>query len=323
MNAQNPAVGIQHNAIQTDEQCVPGDWIVGQIYARERDYIWKIQEVQQITFASSSDGTTRVESVSVIMDDGSKGQFRPMTLLLCAGERNQNLLATKSSFPAAVSPPPDFATLNQLQRSTKMDMLVARDRTGTLPEFNGSISGGIYRDSNGLAWNVDPFVVSRRDLNRDLVWIFSGRLRRTDSSGQRHWMTPNQNRAGLINWLSQVFPQFGQLHKKMIWGIYSAALTTLSRQPGQDFLAARTITNMGVEGLLVCYTDRLTIAPLAADAIEQEISSNLKPSWPTSSVPMPKVPPGPVAIHPEYWRTPGRWVQQTSWTWDEFKKNCL
>src|SRR5262249_22724430 len=37
---------------------------------------------------------------------------------------------------------------------------------------------------------------------------------------------------------------------------------------GLDDLSSRTFENMGVEGLLVCYTDRLTITPLAAEEIE-------------------------------------------------------
>lgn len=80
---------------------------------------------------------------------------------------------------------------------------------------------------------------------------------------------------------------------------------------------------MGIEGLLVCYTDRLTITPLTAEEIEQEVSLQLRPNWLSPSVAMPPLPPQPLAIHPEYWKTPARWEHQTSWPWLAFQANCL
>ena len=130
----------------------------------------------------------------------------------------------------------------------------------------------------------------------------------------------------LIEFLSRVFPNsFGALYQQLIWGVYEARLTTWRRPDGPNLntLAAKTIDSMGIDGLLVCFTDRLTTAPLAAEAIEQEISSNLRLRWPNASVSMPSIPPGPVAIHPEYWRTPGRWEARTSWPWAEFEARCI
>lgn len=324
-NAQNPAVGILHDAIETDERCVPGDWIVGQLYTLGRDHIRKIREVQQIAFAAEQDGSLRVDSVTVLMDDGNPGRFEPNTLLLCAGESNQDLLAPhKLVFPPGASAPTSFAALNQLQRSTEMDMLVARDRSGTLPDENGSVSGGVFSDGKGQYWSADAFLVSRRDLNGDLVWIISGWVYRTDAAGNRQFpITGRQRRRMLIDYLAKIFSaNFGQSYQNMIWGVYPARLTTWNSGKKRT-VARKTVTTMGIEGLLVCYTDRLTITPLAAEAIEQEISSNLRLRWPSASVPMPGLPAGPVAIHPEYWRTPGRWEQQTSWPWAEFQANCL
>ena len=90
--AQNPAVGIPHHAIETDERCVPGDWIVGQLHAKAQTHIRKIQSVQQIALTADAVGDLRVEHVAVLMDDGSPARFEPNTLLLCAGEYNQDLL---------------------------------------------------------------------------------------------------------------------------------------------------------------------------------------------------------------------------------------
>jgi hypothetical protein len=280
--------------------------------------------VQQIAFAAEPDGSLRVESVTVLMDDGNSGRFEPNTLLLCAGERNQDLLdPQKLVFPQGAATPASFASLNQLQRSTDMDMLVARDTSGALPDENGSVSGGVFQDEKGQDWSVDAFIVSRRDLRGEQIWIISGRAYRTDSAGKRQFPTVKERRRFLISYLASLFPaSFGQSYQKMIWGVYPARLTTWNS--GQkNTLAAKTVATMGVDGLLVCYTDRLTITPLAAEAIEQEISSNLRLRWPSASVPMPVLPPGPVAIHPEYWRTPGRREHQTSWPWAEFQANCL
>jgi hypothetical protein len=207
-----------------------------------------------------------------------------------------------------------------------MDMLVVRAGQGLLPAFNGSLYGGAVQDQQGLSWNARAFVVSRRDLNQDLIWIVSGQVYRTDSAGKRQsHMTGKAFRRMLIDYLSMLIPAFGQSHQNLVWGVYPARLTTWQRPAGTslDDLARRTLTDMGVEGLLVCFTDRLTITPLAAEEIEQEISSNLRLRWPAGPVPLPALAPQPATVHPEYWRTPGRWEQQTSWTWPHFQANCL
>ena len=330
-NSQNPAVGaVAHYAIETDERCVPGDWIVAQLYAKSASHIRKIQEVQQIGFATVADGTLRVDHVIVLMNDGTSARFEPNTLLLCAGERNQDLLAPQISvFPQGVQPPARLANPNQLrlQRSADLDMLVARDLSGSLPDVNGSVLGGIVPDEQGQRWSVDAFVVSRHDLNRERIWVISGRVYRTDSAGQSYTYTTGRlMRRLLIDHLSNIFPRsLGKLLPQMIWGVYPARLTTWRRPVGQKLnrLAAKTIDNMGIDGMLACFTDRLTITPLAAESIEQEISSNLRLRWPSASVPMPQIPIEPVAIHPEYWRTPSRWEQKTSWRWTDFQANCL
>lgn len=330
-NSQNPAVGIApHYAIETDERCVPGDWIVGQLYAKAGTHIRKIQKVQQIGFATDADGTLRVECVTVLMNDGSSARFEPYTLLLCAGENNQALLDPQILvFPQGMQAPPRLASPNQmrLQRSADLDMLVARDPSGALPDVNGSVLGGVFTDEQGQYWSADAFVESRRDLNRERIWIISGRVYGTDSAGENPTsISGRPMRRLLIDYLSNIFPHsFGKMHQQMIWGVYPARLTTWRRPGGRKLntLAAKTIDNMGIDGLLVCFTDRLTITPLAADAVEQEISSTLRLRWPSASVPMPHIPLEPIAIHPEYWRTPGRWEQHTSWRWADFEANCL
>jgi hypothetical protein len=327
-NGTHPAVAVAHDAIETDEQCVMGDWVVGRLQDAKQPRVRKVQRVDQITLDLDPRlGALRIKSVAVVMNDGSAGLFEPNTLLVCAGERNKDLLdPQKLILPSGASLPPAFSRPNQLQREVDMDMLVVRDRNGLLPVFNGSLSGGSVQDQQGLSWKARAFVVSRRDLNQDLIWIVSGQVYRTDSAGQRQsLMTGKALRRMLIDYLSLLFPAFGQSYQQMVWGVYPARLTTWQRPAGMglDDLTRRTFTDMGVEGLLVCYTDRLTITPLAAEEIEQEISSNLRLRWPTAAVAMPTLPPQPVTVHPEYWRTPGRWEQETSWTWPDFQANCL
>ena len=117
------------------------------------------------------------------------------------------------------------------------------------------------------------FIVSRRDLNGDRIWIVSGQVYGYDAAGiYQSRMTGNWPRRMLIGYLSLRFPAFEcGAYQQMVWGVYPARLTTLRRQAGTlpDDLATRTFTDMGIEGLLVCYTDRLTITPLAAEEIER------------------------------------------------------
>ncbi len=322
LNAKCQYVGPAHDAVQTDERCVPGDWIAGQLACGKDHHIRRIQRVGDIALEyDHAARRLKTKSIEVIMGDGTSDVFEPDFLALCAGGGNRELLQNVT-VPKGISKPTEFAQLNQLQREVGMDMLVVRDREGVLPAFNGSLYGGTEKDDDGNVWNVRSFVVCRRDLNGHLVWIISGQVYRVDDGRRRlSYMTGTLLRKLLIQYLSSLFVAFRQHHAQMVWGFYPARLTTWRRPAGAKLndLGTQTFTDMGVDGLLVCFTDRLTITPLAADEIQQEITSRSPPG----AIPLPDLSSQPVAVHPEYWRTPGRWEQQTSWSWAEFQANCL
>jgi hypothetical protein len=323
-NTRCPVVGVVHDAIETDEWCVPGDWIVNRLVDGRRAHLQKVRQISRITLTHDAAlGRLRIRSVEVVMNDGTGAVFEPKTLLLCAGHANQALLDPAIwDVPTGHTLPAAFTRSNPIQEETPLDMIVASGPTGTLPVFKGSVAGGDVRDKTNQLWNVRAFVVSRTDLSGNTVWIASGRVDRFDSVTQQplRSMTGRDFRWMLVNFLAKLF-SFNPAHPRMVWGVYPARLTTWLRKP--DDLSSRTFVNLGIEGLLVCYTDRLTITPLAADEIEQEVSLKLRPNWSSPGVALPRLPPRPVAVHPEYWRTPARWEHQTSWPWAAFQANCL
>lgn len=324
-NAQCPDIGVTHYAIETDERCAPGNWIVDRLVDGRRAHLQKVRQIARITLAHDpAVGRLRLRSVEVVMNDNSNASFEPKALLLCAGRANQALLHPNNFVvPAGHSLPPDIAGAKQVTADVSLDMIVASGPRAVLPVFNGSVSGGTVQDDmTGQSWNVYAFVVTREDLEDRRVWIASGRVYRTDPAspqGLLHSTGPMFRRL-LIEFLSDLFSFKNDL-TQLVWGVYPAVLTTWLRKP--DDLSSQTFENMGIEGLLVCYTDRLTITPLAADEIEQEVSLKLRPNWSLRGVSMPRLPPQPVALHPEYWRTPARWERQTSWPWAEFQAQCL
>lgn len=325
LQAKCPAVAVAHDAIETDERCAPGDWTVDRLVDGRRAHLQKVRRIARITLAHDpAVARLRIQSVEVVMNDGSSAAFEPQTLLLCAGSANQSLLDPSNFVVSTGQPlPAAMAGAKTVSDETSLDMIVVSGPTGVLPVFNGSVSGGsVQDDDTGDSWNVYAFVVSREDLGDNRVWIASGRVYRTDAvTGQRllHRTGPIFRRL-IIKFLSNLF-SFSNALTQLVWGVYPATLTTWLRRPAD--LSSQTFENMGIEGLLVCYTDRLTITPLAADEIEQEVSLKLRPNWPSPGLIMPVLPAQPAALHPEYWRTPARWERQMSWTWAEFQANCL
>lgn len=322
-NAQCPAIGTTHHAIETDERCAPGDWIVDRLVDGRRTHLQKVRRIDRIILTHDPvAGKFRVQAVEVLMNDGTSAIFEPKALLLCAGRANQSLLDPNNFVVLTGQPlPATITSKKQVQEKASLDMIVVSGPAKLLPVFNGSVTEGRVKDDAGQLWNVYAFVVSREDLEGRTVWIASGRVYRTDAvTGRRSHRDGPIFRRLFVTFLSNLF-SFNKADPQLVWGVYPAVLTTWLRK--SNALSSKTFENMGIDGLLVCYTDRLTITPLAAREIEQEVRQSLPPNWPSASVAMPPLPPQPVALHPEYWRTPARWEHQTSWLWPEFEANCL
>jgi hypothetical protein len=261
----------------------------------------------------------RIQSIKVCLDDGVVLSLEPTALLLCAGEQNRDLLRRVQA-PAGGALPSSFAQLDELHNATQMDMLVIRDHFGALPFFNGSVFGGTVQDRQGQTWNVNAFIVTR-DQNQDRVWICSGRVSRVSSKAL---LEGRDFRRLFITYLGQVFPVVQQQQPRLEWGVYPARLVTLNSAfpgvAGTRPLDSRKYLDMGIERLLVCYTDRLTITPLAAENIGSVVATN----WPPTAVPFPGLPRVPrVPVHPEYWQVPLLWDGRSIMNWSEFELNCL
>ena len=332
-NAQYPAVPVPlrapmthpdidalahpHDAIQTNERCVPPDRVVRQVRDKHLKHFCKISRVEKITLtADPATSALQVGVVAVRLDDGTVLEINPNILLLCAGEQNRDLLRRVET-PGGMPLPTFFDDLDALHRVTEMELLVIRDPSGTLPLFNGSVMGGTFMAEAGRPRNVWAFVVSRRD-RQEHVWVCGGGI-----TGPANILQGPEYRRGVIDHLSAVFPAFGARRAGLEWGVYSGRLVTMGRGYHQagDYgpLGARRFHNMGIDRLLVCYTDRLTIAPLAARNIASTVAINLPP--PGAALPGRALP--PVEVNPDYWQTPLLWERRGAKTWREFQLDCL
>lgn len=209
-NTQCPVVaaGVTHNAIETEERCAPGDWIVDRLVDGRRAHLQKVRQISRIVLAHDATlGRLRIQSVEVVMNDGTSAVFEPKTLLFCAGQTNQALLNPSIwGTPQGHTLPAAFRR-NQTQNEIPLDMIVASGPAGTLPVFNGSVAGGSVQDKTNQLWNVRAFVVSRTDLGGNTVWIASGRIDRTDATTLKilNQMTGRDFRSMLVSFLSNLF----------------------------------------------------------------------------------------------------------------------
>ena len=197
-NAMCPAIAAVHDALETDERCVPGDWIVARLADGKRDHFQKVDHIDRITLGHDPTvGRLRVQFVEVVVERRRARYSSRAALLLCAGQANQSLLdSSRWVAPGATRSPRHSAAGNELHDEVALDMIVASDSTGTLPVFNGSVTGESVLDKAGQSWNVRAFVVSREDLGwKNRVWIASGRVDRTDSCNLAETMA--HDRTGL------------------------------------------------------------------------------------------------------------------------------
>jgi hypothetical protein len=333
-NAQHPAVptplqaqtthpdidtpNYPHDAIQTNERCVAPDLVVRHFRDKHPKHFCKVARVEKITLAADpATLALSVGTVGVRLDDGTDLEIKPNILLLCAGEQNRDLLRRVQA-PKDVPLPDFFNELDDLHKTTDMELMVIRDASGTLPLFNGSVLGGTFTDAGGSIRNVSAFVVSRRE-GQERVWVCAGGI-----SGPQGMMRHGKDfRRRVIDHLSAVFPSFGGLQTRLEWGVYSGRLATMGKgfhSPGDNAtVGTRKLHNLGIDRLLVCYTDRLTIAPLAASNIVATVAINLPQSGAT--LPSQELP--AIKVNPDYWKMPLLWDRRGSMTWREFQLDCL
>src|SRR5262249_51841308 len=148
-----------------------------------------------------------------------------------------------------------------LHNSRVLEMLVVRsdDPAAQLPEFNGGVVGHNFQE-NGKDWNLQAFIVSRRDRQQRIVWILNGTL--TKTSPYQRLQSGSVYRQMLVRELGVLFPVFGNISPGAAWGMYPASLVTLrddwcspTRQRGS--LSTDTHHGLGLDRFRVCFTDRL------------------------------------------------------------------
>jgi hypothetical protein len=163
------------------------------------------------------------------------------------------------------------------------------------------------------------FIVSRRE-HQDRVWICSGTVSGDDDQpiARGYWF-----RKLLIAHLCAVFPALRAQQTKAEWGVYSGRLVSVDTQfPGVGdtrYLGTRKYVDMGIDRLLVCYTDRLTIAPRAAENVAATVAAR----WARTGTPLPNVGLPPIDVLRDYWQVPLLWERRGVMRWREFELDCL
>src|SRR5262249_51236484 len=123
-NAQCPSIGTTHYAIETDERCAPGDWVVDRLVDGRRTHLQKVRRIDRIILTHDPvAGRHRVQAVEVLMNDGTSAVFEPKALLLCAGRANQSLLDPNNFVVRTGQPlPATITSKKQVQEEASLDM---------------------------------------------------------------------------------------------------------------------------------------------------------------------------------------------------------